>query len=287
VGQLLIGIDQPIAGVVNSAMGATLKGLQLLVVFLWLKREVNDRSPKNPQGLNLHCRVRILVIAKRRLLMIRKENSRSKREKNNFESIARQLLEMKSARVSQQFKNELLVGMALYVFSSIGGFELSEITLQHLLPLFQSIEKSRGTEFAHRICSVCSEVFTHGIVAGTCERNLAILVRDGLSRRDHARITCPLDRDQFIVLIRKINEFSGSPITGAALRLSLLLLVMPGELCRAEWNGLHWDEGMWRYQLPVGVRARGGLESHYVPLSVQALSIFRDLSGAATITTHK
>jgi integrase len=198
----------------------------------------------------------------------------STNDQNDFEGRARRKIEVRASRVSQDYTRTHLRLMEADIFPVIGGLDIASITPEQILPLLQSIEGRHGSQQAQQICGLIADVFTAGIVAGVCERNPAIIVRDSLSPRVHKRIPNPLVFDTFTALVTKIGGYCASPITGAALRLSVYLLVMPGELCRAEWNDLHWDEGIWRYQLPVGVKARSGIGVHYVPLSAQAIRIF-------------
>ncbi|MFZ0745287.1 MAG: hypothetical protein WAM85_12830 [Terracidiphilus sp.] len=201
----------------------------------------------------------------------------STKDQSDFEGRARRKIEVRASRVSQDYTRTQLRLMEAYIFPVIGGLDLASITPEQILPLLQSIEAQHGCQQARQICGLIANVFTTGIVNGACERNPATVVRDSLSPFVRKLIPNPLTFDKFTLLVKKIGGYSASPITGAALRLSLHLLAIPGELCRAEWNDIHWDEGIWRYQLPVGVKARSGIGVHYVPLSMQAIRVFRDL----------
>ncbi len=197
------------------------------------------------------------------------------KNQNDFEGRARRKIEIRASRVSQDYTRTHSRLMEAEIFPVIGGLDLASITPEQILPLLQSIEARHGSQQAQQICGLIANVFRDGIVDGVCERNPAIVVRDSLSPSVRKLIPTPLAPEQFTLLVKNISGYSASPITGAALRLSLHLLVIPGELCRAEWNDVHWDERIWRYQLPVGVKVRSGIAVHYVPLSEQAVSILR------------
>ncbi len=202
---------------------------------------------------------------------------KSNSEKDNFERLARQRLEMKSLRVAQQYTTTILKIMEADIFPEIGRLDVSRITTLQLLPVLQLVEENHGTELAHRICSLCGEVFTQGIVEGACIWNPATIVRDALSQRIYRRSPIALTADKVREVVSKIGEYSASPVTGAALRLSVFLLARPGRLCRAEWKDLNWDKAVWTYELPTAAEARGGWGSHYVPLSAQAVRVFQEL----------
>lgn len=199
-------------------------------------------------------------------------------KKDDFESRARLLMEKKkSLDVGLQHRNELLRLLEEGIFPLIGGCELPTITSQQLLPALLSIEKRHGKEQAHKVCTFCAEVFTEGIVAGMCEWNPAIVVRDALSPRIRGKSPIVLTSAQFTTRVATIGQCSVPPVTRAALQLSVLLLVRLGELCHAEWKDFNWDDAMWRYRYPTAAKAQGGWRFHYVPLSTQAVRILLDL----------
>lgn len=200
-----------------------------------------------------------------------------KQETNDFETKARRHMEMKSHHVGQQHRNELFRILEAYIFPPIGQFDLSTITSQQLLPLLKAIEKRHGIETAHKVCTFCAEVFTEGIVAGNCEWNPATAVRSALSPRIRSLTPSELTSDQFKTRVAMIGGYCGSPITRAALQLSVLSLVRLGELCHAKWKEFDWDNAVWRYEFPTATKAQGGWRFHYVPLSTQAIRILRDL----------
>ena len=74
-------------------------------------------------------------------------------------------------------------------------------------------------------------------------------------------------------MLRAIEGYSGDVVTRAALRLSALLFVRPGELRHAEWSEIDMDGAEW--SIPAGkMKTR---QPHLVPLCEQALAILREL----------
>lgn len=74
-------------------------------------------------------------------------------------------------------------------------------------------------------------------------------------------------------MLRAIEGYSGNPVTAAALKLSPLLFVRPGELCGARWEEIAFEAAEWR--IPA---ARMKMRTpHLVPLSKQAVKILREL----------
>jgi integrase len=75
------------------------------------------------------------------------------------------------------------------------------------------------------------------------------------------------------VLLRSIDGYQGHPYARAALKLSPLVFVRPGELRAAEWNEIDFETAEWR--IP-GHKMKMDAD-HIVPLSTQALEILREV----------
>lgn len=73
--------------------------------------------------------------------------------------------------------------------------------------------------------------------------------------------------------MRSIQNYSGSFVTGCALRLAPLVFVRPGELRQAEWKEFDLDNAEWR--IPGEKMKMGVL--HIIPLSKQAMAILKEL----------
>ncbi|RYD94369.1 MAG: integrase, partial [Sphingobacteriales bacterium] len=81
-------------------------------------------------------------------------------------------------------------------------------------------------------------------------------------------------------LLRDVAKYQGNPITRAALRLSAMLLLRPGELRRMEWDWVDFETST--MTLPSAVMKRRKDEkvngqAHVVPLAAQAVVILKEL----------
>jgi integrase len=74
-------------------------------------------------------------------------------------------------------------------------------------------------------------------------------------------------------LMRSIFAYAGHPYTVAALKLSPLVFVRPGELRTAEWAEIDLDAAEWR--IPASKMKMK--VDHLVPLSTQAVEILRSI----------
>ena len=74
---------------------------------------------------------------------------------------------------------------------------------------------------------------------------------------------------QIAGLLRAIDGFKGTFTVQCALKLSPLVFVRPSELRHAKWSDIDLESGEWRYLVSKTKI------NHLVPLSVQAIEIFR------------
>ena len=73
--------------------------------------------------------------------------------------------------------------------------------------------------------------------------------------------------------LKKLDSYSGYPITKLALRLIVLTFVRTGELRGARWEEFDVDQGEWR----IPAERMKMRSPHIVPLSPQALAVVEDL----------
>jgi integrase len=123
-------------------------------------------------------------------------------------------------------------------------------------------------------------VFRYGIATGVCPRNPAGDLRDALPpvlARHHAAVTEPKRAAE---LLRAMSDYVGHPVTRAALGLSALLFLRPGELRQLEWAWVDFDAAS--VTIPAALMKRKKVDKvngapHLVPLAPQAVAIFNEL----------
>jgi integrase len=196
---------------------------------------------------------------------------RAQLQASSFEAVAREwhsVLHEKSVVASHAERN--IRRLILYVFPKIGERPISEIEPPEVLALLRGVEKTKP-ETAKRVKALIGQVFRYGIATGRCNRDQTADLKGMLSRtpeRHHPAVTDP---GELPGLLRAIDGYKGYPATIAALKLSALLFVRPGELRRMEWASLDLDAGQWDYQPSKGGRPLT------VPLPHQAVEILEEM----------
>lgn len=195
----------------------------------------------------------------------------AERAANSFEAVALEWLGKQTW--VEGYRVKVAAWLDNDVFPYVGGRPIAELTAPEFLRVARRIEERGAIESAHRIMQTCGQVMRYAIATGRAERNPVADLRGALStapERHHAAITDP---GELGGLLRAIEGYSGDPVTRAALKLSALLFVRPGELRHAEWAEINLDAAEWN--IPAGkMKMR---QAHLVPLSAQAVAILRDL----------
>ncbi len=194
-------------------------------------------------------------------------------ETDTFEVIAREWHTRFIPTWSKGHAGTIHRRLELYVFPWMGIRPIKEITAPELLAVLRRIEAKGALETAHRICQLCGQVFRYAVATGRAERDPSGDLRGALpptSKKHMATITDPIE---IAGLLRSIDGYKGGIITRFALQLAPMVFVRPGELRHAEWAEINFEAAEWR--IPDDKMKAGVL--HIVPLSRQALSVFREI----------
>ena len=195
----------------------------------------------------------------------------AERVANSFEVVAREWLGRQGWVEGYRVKVE--AWMANDVYPYIGGRPVAELAAPEFLSVVRRVEERGAIESAHRILQNCGQVMRYAIATGRATSNPVPDLRGALAsapERHHAAITNP---GELGGLLRAIDGYSGDPATRAALKLSALLFVRPGELRHAEWSEIDLEAAEWT--IPAGkMKMR---QAHLVPLCAQAVAILAEL----------
>jgi len=198
-----------------------------------------------------------------------------------FEFVARDWLKtVHEVKVSAGHAERTRIRLEQDAFPWIGKRPIADIEPPELLECLRRVEARGAIETAHRVKDACGQVFRFGIAIGACKRNPAADLRDALrpvQTRHHAAITDP---KQVGKLMRDIADYSGHPVTRAALQLSALLLLRPGELRHMEWTWIDLDGATLTVPAETMKRMKAekvGGPPHVVPLASQAIALLEAL----------
>lgn len=194
---------------------------------------------------------------------------------DTFESIAREWYSKFSMGWSPSHAKTVIDRLEANVFPYIGDVPISDLNAQNMLTIVQRIHARGAVEVARRTRGICSQVFRYAIVLGKADRDPAADVTGALppasqTGKHFAALIIPKDVG---ALLRAIDDYQGTPVVRAALKLSPLVFLRPGEIRKAEWAEIDIDAAEWRIP-PEKMKKR---RPHIIPLSRQAIDIFKEI----------
>ena len=197
-----------------------------------------------------------------------------------FEAVAREWFETKIADKSESYRVRTLRILEKDLFPKLGALAISDIESRQLLETLRVVE-ARTVDIAHRAKQSAGQVFRYAVATGRADRDIATDLSGALKSRTVKHSATILDPVEIGQLLRSIDAYSGSMVVRAALQLSPLLFVRPGELRTMQWDELDWQKSRW--EIPASkMKMR---EPHVVPLanqSAEILEALRPLTGRGT-----
>jgi integrase len=204
---------------------------------------------------------------------IAQKNSIKTAAANTFEPLAREWFAThKSSWVaSHAAKNWHRIEKNLLPW--LGNRPVTEITAPELLAVLRRVESRGKLDTAHRSRQLASKVFRFAIASGRAERDPAQDLRGTLTPPAKRHLPAVTDPKHVGPLLLAIDAYVGTPVVMAALRLSPLVFVRPGELRKARWSEIDLEKGEWC----IPAERMKMREPHLVPLSSQAVAILEGL----------
>lgn len=198
---------------------------------------------------------------------------------NTFEAVARDWLQKTAANRGDSTQLKVKTWLENDVFPYIGRMVIATIGPRDVLFMVRRIEDRGAIDSAHRVKQVCGQVFRFAVAAGLADRDITADLKGALSAVPESHFAALTDPKALGDLLRSMHGYTGHPCTLAALKLSPLVFVRPGELRAAEWAEFDLDAAEWRIPgAKMKMRA-----DHIVPLSTQAVEVLR---GIHPLTGH-
>jgi integrase len=192
---------------------------------------------------------------------------------NSFRAVGLEWFSKQKLKWSDAHSDKTMWMLERNLFPWLGDRPISEIKSPELLATLRRIESRGAHDTAQRAKQVAGQVFRFAVATGRAERDPSQDLRGALTPAIKTHLAALTDPKEVATLLKAIDGFYGTPVVRAALRLSPLLFVRPGELRHMEWSEINWDEERW--EIPAEkMKLR---LPHIVPLCTQALEILREL----------
>lgn len=200
-------------------------------------------------------------------------------KRQTFTAIANEWLEKTKAQRAETTQEKVRGWLNRNVMPYIGSMPIAQIKPRDVLLAVQRLEARGAIESAHRVKQLCGQVFRYAVAIGMAERDVTADLRGALAAIPQNHYAAIIEPQEVAKLMRAIHGYAGHPYATAALKLSPLFFVRPGELRSAEWREVDLDAAEWR--IP-GAKMKMK-NDHVVPLASQAVAI---LKGLHAMTGH-
>lgn len=192
---------------------------------------------------------------------------------NTFEIVAREWHERFKQRWTKVHADTTIRRIELNVFPWLGTRPIGEIKAPELLAVLRRIESRGAQETAHRVKTICGQIFRFAVATGRAERDPASDLKGALPPAPKTHLAAVTDPKEAAELLRVMDGYQGSFVTRCALRLAPLVFVRPGELRHAQWSEINLETAEWN----IPAERMKMKQAHLVPLSRQAVEILREL----------
>ncbi|TCP17758.1 tyrosine-type recombinase/integrase [Simplicispira metamorpha] len=199
---------------------------------------------------------------------------------NTYETLAREFHQLKAPGWSEVHANKWLRTSELYLFPVLGDKPLESIKPKDVLAALRKAEAKGILSTAHDMQQMAGQVFRYAVQTGRIEQNPVPDLKGALTPHVAKNFAAVVEPAQVGAMLRAIEDYSGSPVTKAALQLSALLFQRPGNIRAMEWAWIDLDNAMMTIP-PVSMKRtiseKMNGKPHYVPLARQAVAILQGL----------
>ena len=170
------------------------------------------------------------------------------------------------------------------IYPFIGNIPITEVTRLDIINAVKKIEDRGTIETAHRVLSLCNEVFRYATAHEKIPHNiLADIDKKSILKpspdKHYPTITEP---EEIKHLLNAIDGYKGEAITRYALQLLPYLASRSGNIRMAEWREIDFESSQWvidgeKMKVKVKIEGTNNYQPHAVPLSLQAMEIIKEL----------
>jgi len=207
----------------------------------------------------------------------------------SFEEVAREWFDKRHTEWAASYGDKIIRRLEVDIFPWIGREPVGYVTPVQLLEVLRRIEARGVIETAHRALENCGQVFRYAVATGRAVSNPARDLKDALRKPMVKHFPAITDPNRLGELLRACDNYQGTHVVRAALRLAPMLLLRPGELRYARWEEFDLDAALWLVpaaRMKQGKVAKAHGKPHAVPLPAQAVQTLRELH-AVTGGAHR
>ena len=185
---------------------------------------------------------------------------------------------------SEEHSRRVLKSLEDNLFPAIGKRNIADLKTRDLLAPIKAVELSGRLEVASRLQQRTTAIMRYAVQSGLLDYNPAQEMVGAVASNNRQHRPA-LQLKLIPELLRRIDSYTGRPLTRLAVELTLLVFIRSSELRFARWSEIDFETSMWT--IPAEPEAIEGVKHsqrgskmrtpHLVPLSHQALAILKDV----------
>lgn len=206
------------------------------------------------------------------------------KEAITFESVAREW-HGANKKWSEDHSRRVLKSLEKNLFPTLGKRSIDSFSTRDLLVPIKVVEATGRLEVASRLQQRTYAIMRYAVQSGLIDYNPAQEMAGAVASSN--RVHRPaLELKRLPELLRRIDGYTGRPLTRLAVELTLLIFIRSSELRFARWSEIDFETAMWT--IPAEREAIEGVKHsqrgskmrtpHLVPLSRQALAILKEVN---------
>lgn len=192
---------------------------------------------------------------------------------NTFEAVAREWIVQNAAHWTARTKTQRERLLEREVFPHIGKYPINKVTPAQVLAILKRLEKE-APSFAILAQQGIGATFRLAVSTLRADADPVATLRGSIKTPPTQHKT-PLEAREIPGFFKALEDYTGSFITKAALRLVWLTLVRTNEALQAKWSEFDLDAALWK--IPGERMKKRTITPHVVPLPTQAVELLRRL----------
>lgn len=199
---------------------------------------------------------------------------------NTYELVAREFHDIKAGGWSESHAHKWLRMNEIYLFPDLGGKAISSIRAKDVLAALRKVEAKGILSTAQDLQQMAGQVFRYAVQTDRIEQNPVPDLKGALKPHVQKHFAAVVDPASVGGLLRSIDGYTGSPVTQAALKMSALFFLRPGNIRAMKWEWIDFDNAMLTIPAQDMKRTKLGKvngKPHLIPLARQALAILKEL----------
>ncbi|RYY77805.1 MAG: DUF4102 domain-containing protein [Moraxellaceae bacterium] len=214
-----------------------------------------------------------------------------------FESVARQWFAMygKLKKCNEDTLQRDLRKFENYLFPLIGYIRIDKLTTNIIEQALQTLQDQNGlTETAKKLKGKVTAILAWAVTKQWITFNPAREVSREVIRDWEVKHMAALPLEQLPDLLKRIENYTGKPMTRLAMKLALHLFIRSSELRMARWSEIDFDNKLWT--IPATRKKVEGVKFsdrgakmkaiHLVPLSDQAIELLKEVQQYSGMSDH-